>query len=159
MKQLGIRAIGVCKNEECIDAFKGVFLLRRGIQVSGAYFCSNCRNEGTVAQEQGEKIGSHEFYREVRVEFDYDCCTGEYRSVAVVQDSLLPEGSTYVFYSPLIRTEKRALTVAEAMFSSLNIYREPNIEGIPRITEKTISMDSEPEIFEKELRKVFGTIR
>ena len=47
-----------------------------------------------------------------------------YREIAIVRDeSLWGRNNVYTLQSPLIKTEKRALKVAEAILANLNRYR------------------------------------
>ncbi len=57
--------------------------------------------------------------------------------------------------SPLIKTEKRALKVAEAILANLNRYRGLlNDDEIPRTTEIIISFDDPFETFQEKLHQL-----
>src|SRR5262245_14967770 len=111
------RGVGFCQNARCEDYGKGVFLLNHG----STFSCPDCRHPGRVERERGQAQGDSKVFREVRVEYNYDPELDSYRDVAIVQDvSLWGETSSYTLRSPLVRTEKRALKVAEAILANLN---------------------------------------
>ena len=63
--------------------------------------------------------------------------------------------NVYTLQSPLIKTEKRALKVAEAILANLNRYRGLlNGDDIPRTTEIILSFDEPFEEFEKKLTQL-----
>src|SRR5262249_9133226 len=83
---------------------------------------------------------------------NYDPINGVYREIGIVRDeSLWGRNNVYTLQSPLIKTEKRALKVAEAILANLNRYRGLlNGDEIPRTTEIILSFD---EPFEECSRK------
>jgi len=63
--------------------------------------------------------------------------------------------NVYTLQSPLIKTEKRALKVAEAILANLNRYRGLlNGDDIPRTTEIILSFDDPFEEFSRKLQQL-----
>jgi len=135
------RGVGYCQNEGCEDHGKGVFLLNH----TGMFVCPDCRQTGRVEREAGFSTGDSDVFREVRVEYNYDPEAGVYRDVAIVRDvSLWDRSNSYTLRSPLVRTEKRALKVAEALLANLNRCAnslEP--DEIPSSSETVLSFDDD----------------
>lgn len=129
------RATGYCENTNCEDYAKGVFLLNHG----DTFHCPRCRYHGRIEAERGHYYGSADYFTEVRVEYNYDPITLRYREIAIVKDESLPSGCTYTLHSPLIKTENRALKVAEAVLASLNRFGLE--DGIPKQHETLMSFD------------------
>jgi hypothetical protein len=147
------RAVGYCQNTDCEDYAKGVFLLNHG----PVFYCPRCRNIGEVVDEVGSYTGNSEIFKEVRVEYNYDPIHRVYREVAIIRDDgIWGQHNVYTLTSPLIKTERRALKVAEAMLSSLNTYHgfigAANGE-LPRTNEHILDMDKPREEFRQELEK------
>ena len=116
------RGVGYCQDPECDEYSRGVFLLNH----EGGFDCPVCGRTGHVEREQGWKTGDAKLFKEVRVEYAFDAEGRTYREVAIVQDvSLWGRNNIYTLRSPLIRTEKRALKVAEAILANLN--RAPDL--------------------------------
>ena len=114
------RGVGYCENTDCEDYAKGVFLLNHG----DTFYCPRCRQLGKVEKERGFYTGNSDIFKEVRVEYNFDPINGVYREIAIVRDeSLWGRNNVYTLQSPLIKTEKRALKVAEAILANLNRYR------------------------------------
>ncbi len=114
------RGVGYCENTDCEDYAKGVFLLNHG----DTFYCPRCRQLGKVEKERGFYTGNSDVFKEVRVEYNFDPINGVYREIAIVRDeSLWGRNNVYTLQSPLIKTEKRALKVAEAILANLNRYR------------------------------------
>ena len=110
------RGVGFCLQKECADYAKGVFLLNHG----DTFFCPRCRIQGFVEPERHTSVIRGATYKEVRVEYNYDSVRNVYREIAIVRDEALPgRCSTLVMYSPLIRTEKKALMTAQSLLASL----------------------------------------
>lgn len=146
------RAVGYCENTDCEDYAKGVFLLNHG----NTFYCPRCRVEGRSKAEVGSYIGDTGVFKEVRVEFNYDPLQDRFREIAIVRDeSLWGSCNTYTLQSPLIKTEKRGLKVAEAILANLNRYRGLlDGDGIPRTTEWLLSFDVPTEEFQSSLSKL-----
>ena len=145
------RAVGYCKDTECEEYSKGVFLLNHG----DTFYCSRCRSLGQVEKEVGSHVGDGSVFKEVRVEYNFDAVHNAYRETAIVRDeSLWGPCSTYMLMSPLIKTEKRALKVAETVLSNLNRSRDFSDDAIPATTETILSFDDSPEEFNRKLENL-----
>ncbi len=149
------RSVGYCLNESssedegCEEYAKGVFLLNHGDK----FTCSRCRKRGKVVRESGhtERIYDAPF-KEVRVEFNYDPIAAKFQDIAIVRDeSIWGRSNKYLLKSPLIKTERRALKVAEAILGNLQRWDDLfDGEGIPNTREFVISWDdSLPEFTRK----------
>jgi len=146
------RGVGYCQNHACEDYGKGVFLLNH----AGAFSCPDCREPGRVEREEGSYEGDATVFREVRVEYNYDPEQGVYRDVANVRDvSLWDASNVYTLRSPLVRTEKRALKVAEALLANLNRCATSLERGeIPSSSETVLSFDDDFASFAAKLRQL-----
>ena len=83
------------------------------------FYCPRCRQLGKVEKERGFYTGNSDIFKEVRVEYNFDPIHGIYREIAIVRDeSLWGRNNVYTLQSPLIKTEKRALKVAEAILAN-----------------------------------------
>jgi hypothetical protein len=131
---------------------KGVFLLNHG----DTFYCPRCRQLGKIENERGFYSGYSDIFKEVRVEYNFDPVNNVYREIAIVRDeSLWGRNNVYTLQSPLIKTEKRALKVAEAILANLNRYRGlMDGDDIPRTTEIILSFDDEFAEFERKLKKL-----
>jgi hypothetical protein len=116
-----------------------VFLLNH----IGAAYCPVCRERSEVITEGGHIVGDSNRIREARVEFDYKAKRDEYGGIAIVIDTAMEEGGVYHFHSPLIRTEKRALKVAEAFLANLNLGLDLNEYGVAPSKEHELYIDRE----------------
>ncbi len=143
------RAVGYCENTDCEDYAKGVFLLNHGEK----FHCPRCRQLGAVMPEHGFYSGDSDIFKEVRVEFNYDPINGKFREIGIVRDeSLWGRCNVYTLQSPLIKTEKRALKVAEAILANLNRYRGLLVQGeVPKTHEVLLSFDDTNEEFSRKL--------
>ena len=146
------RGVGYCENTDCEDYAKGVFLLNHG----DTFYCPRCRQLGKVEKERGFYTGNSDIFKEVRVEYNFDPINGVYREIAIVRDeSLWGRNNVYTLQSPLIKTEKRALKVAEAILANLNRYRGLlNGDEIPRTTEIILSFDEPYEEFKRKVEQL-----
>lgn len=146
------RGVGYCRNQECEDYGKGVFLLNH----AGTFTCPDCRRPGQVEREAGFYEGEAGIFREVRVEYNYDPEVGAYRDVAIVRDvSLWDASNTYTLRSPLVRTEKRALKVAEALLANLNrCATSLERDEIPSSSETVLSFDDDFADFTAKLQQL-----
>lgn len=104
-------------NPECTEFQKDVFLMAH----NGSFKCGRCHRIGRKVMEYGETDNDFSLdFWQVRLEFCYDVTFDTYRSVAVVTDEdMSKEGNIYTLYTPLVKTEKRALLMAEAMLGTL----------------------------------------
>ncbi len=146
------RGVGYCVNTDCEDFSKGVFLLNHG----DTFCCPRCRVSGHVEKERGCHTGDADAFKEVRVEFNFEPIQKKYREIAIVRDeSLWGRNNVYTLYSALIKTEQRALKVAEAILANLNRYPHLfNGEGVPRTTEVLLSWDEPLEDFTQKLHQI-----
>ena len=154
------RGVGYCMNtgslgtEGCEEYAKGVFLLNHG----DTFFCPRCRKQGSVVIETGQvcRENGNAPFKEVRCEFNYDPLTAKFREIAIVRDEAIwGTGSKYTLMSPLIKTEKRALKVAEAILANLQRYAELcGGDDIPRCTEVIISLDDDLPIFSRKMKEL-----
>lgn len=146
------RAVGYCEKVDCEDYSKGVFLLNHG----ETFYCPRCRDVGSVVGERGihnAKDGAP--FKEVRVEFNYDPINSRFREIGIVRDEAVwGSGSTYTLLSPLIKTEKRALKVAEAILANLQRYADILDDGIPRTTETIVSFDEDIDAFTAKMKRL-----
>lgn len=129
------RATGYCENTDCKDYAKGVFLLNHG----DVFKCPRCNLPSHIEAERGHYQGDADYFTEVRVEYNFDPIGQRYREIAIIRDESLPLGCAYTLHSPLIKTENRALKVAEAVLASLNRFGLE--DGIPKQHETMMSFD------------------
>ena len=143
------KAVGFCYNEFCDAKLKGTFLLNHGPR----FYCPSCRAEGETVSETTEVIaGANSKWKEVRVEFDYDPVDRRFRAVAIVKDnSILGQGNKFLFKSPLVKTEKRALVMAESFLANLQNVNFLNSGESVRANEKVIYFDSDKSRFMADL--------
>ncbi len=146
------RGVGYCEDASCEEYARGVFLLNH----EGAFYCPTCRKRGRVESERGFHSGDADVFKEVRVEYNFDPINSLYREIAIVRDeSLWGRNNVYTLQSPLIKTEKRALKVAEAILANLNRYRGLlNGDDIPRTTEIILSFDDDFSEFSQKLQQL-----
>lgn len=141
MNTRGNRGVGYCENSKgCEELGKGVFLLNHGT----IFCCPRCRYYGKVVEEKGTADGeADQSFKEVQVKFNYDPINEVFRETAIVRDeSIFGSGRTYTFSTPLVRTERRALKVAETMLSNLQMDLDWSEDVIPQATEMTLDMSS-----------------
>lgn len=130
------RAVGFCVYKDCSDLWKDHFLLNHGPK----FYCPRCRVVGLIVPEKSWVTGKGEKFHEARVEFTYDPQQLRYRDVAIVKDEgLKGKGRVYHLQSPLVRTDKRALKVAECILA--NLHRQPEIQDGTVVGSTEILMD------------------
>ena len=146
------RAAGICRNRECEEFNKDVFLLNH----EGEFNCPRCRKTGLYLQECNTTLNNHslDFYQ-VRVEFNYDPNEDRFRGIAIVTDESVPKdgGNVYTLKSALIRTDKRALEVATALLGNL-MHADSRVfdgSGIGRPKEHVLYLDHPRELYQIEL--------
>ena len=146
------RAVGYCEHVDSEDYAKGVFLLNHGDK----FYCPRCRNLGSVVAERGiQSAIDGATFKEVRVEFNYDPINNRFREIGIVRDEAIwGTGNTYTLMSPLIKTEKRALKVAEAILANLQRYSNLLDDGIPRTMETIVSFDEDIEAFTAKMKRL-----
>lgn len=116
-----MRAVGYCENRDCADLLKGVFLLNHGSK----FFCPRCRQLGFVEAESRTYIGvngdkHNAVYKEARVYFNFNAAEKRYPEKAVVSIPGLDKGAIFEIRSPLVKTEQRALKLAEYALCTAN---------------------------------------
>lgn len=110
------RAVGWCSSDLCDEYAKGIFLMNHG----PVYNCARCKRRGKLVPEHSKVKGEGKIFKEVRVHYDYDYITERYKALCIIKDEAIWEkGKTYHLYSPLIKTEKRGLKIAESLLGSL----------------------------------------
>jgi hypothetical protein len=154
------RAVGYCINvggaaerdSGCEDYAKGVFLLNCGEE----FYCPRCRQPGFIVHERGiVRRNNGDPFKEVKVEFNYDPVGTRFREIAIVRDEAIwGRGSQYTLMSPLIKTEQRALKVAEAILANLQRVGTDSSDGIPSTTETIISFDVKVDEFARQMAKL-----
>jgi hypothetical protein len=143
------RGVGYCVNSDCEEFAKGVFLLHHG----DSFSCPRCRRYGKAIKEKGWCASkTAEIFNEVRVEFNHCPINDIFREIAVLRDeNLLGQGfNTYTLQSPIVKTEKRAFAIGEAVMANLNrggFAAAVRGEDIPRSSEVTLSFDDPIDVF------------
>lgn len=134
------RAVGYCTNLNCRSNHLGTFLLGDVERFN----CASCRQWGKAVAEHGEITdGKGDTFKSVKVRFNYDSLNDHYREIAIVRnESLYGSHSTYTFSSPLVKTERRALKIAESILGNLTLNPAAAAEGqILRTVETIITFD------------------
>ena len=153
------RGVGICINagpddgEPCTEYGKSTFLLNHGPK----FHCGSCRMAGKVINETNALKNDHQIVKEVRVEFQYDFERDKFTALAIVKDTDLEGTNLNVFtlFSPLIRTEKRALAVAERMLANLRQCPVlPTGDDLMTIKENTLNIDVDMKQWKADLLKV-----
>ncbi len=118
------------------------------------FICESCGQPGKVEMERGFSTGETGIVREVRIEYSFDPRKGGYRGIAIVRDDSLPSGlDVYTRCSPLTKSEKSALSLAEALFVQLNRCPGPSKESeLPRAASFVLSFDDDIAVFRRSLR-------
>jgi hypothetical protein len=141
--------IGYCENADCEGSDK--VILPNEAEV---FLCESCGQSGKVEMERGFLTGETGIIGEVRVEYDFDPRKGRYRATAIVRDESLPSGlDVYTRLSPLTRSEKLALGLAQALLLQLNRCRSPSSEAeTVRAASFVLSFDDDIKLFRERLR-------
>ena len=144
------RGVGYCENT-MRGLAKGVFLLNHG----DTFYCPRCRQLGKWRRNAASTRELGHLQRSAR-RVNFDPINSVYREIAIVRDeSLWGRNNVYTLQSPLIKTEKRALKVAEAILANLNRYRGLlNGDEIPRTTEIILSFDEPYEEFKRKVEQL-----
>jgi hypothetical protein len=145
------RGMGYCQNVECGNP-DGIFLANAG----EAFFCGYCGKRGKVETERGFHTGKIGIFKEVRVEYNFDATKGRYREVAIVRGESLPTSyDVYTLRSPLIKSKKLALRLAETLFVDLNHCRgQADRSKMPRAAQITLSFDDDLALFRQRLQQL-----
>lgn len=121
------RSVGFCSNTNCEDYLKGVFLLNHG----NTFYCGHCGARGWIQEEiETDDAQPGEAFKTARVHFNFNATTRRYMDIAIVDIPELPVGAVYNLYTPLVKTEKRALGIAEARLCALNSGLKSDGSGI-----------------------------
>jgi hypothetical protein len=143
------RAVGYCENVHCKEYLKGIFLLNHG----NDYNCHFCMESGFIEREEVTQEGDFKLFRTVKLNFDYDASSKRYRQLALVTDECTPcHYSTLVIKSPLVKTERRALKLAEMYLGRLAITEE-TIDNLHQVYETQFDLSWNREKFSYELNK------
>jgi hypothetical protein len=111
------RGVGYCENIACEDYLKGVFTMNQD-----SFHCLRCRVDGFIELEKFDYLNDFPVLREVRVEFDYNPLLRDYNWLAIVTDDELGhQCNSLTVFSPLCKTEKRALKLAELYFAYVTV--------------------------------------
>lgn len=149
-----VRAVGYCVFVQCEDFMKGTFLLNH----RGNFCCARCRTEGFQEMEHGFSADPVLLpYKTVRVEYNFDPTEMRYKDVAIIIDeSIHGEGNTYTLITPLVKTDKRALKIAENMLANLNRYSGVIVgsDEIPRQTDYLLDLDEPRAEFERKVHQL-----
>ena len=136
------RAVGYCTNPVCDDTWKENFLLGH----EESYQCVRCGLPGKIEREHGHVENSLRIFREVRFHYYYEPNIDKYMTIVAVSDDSLEEGNVYHMFSPFVKTEGRALKMAESVLANLNLGSAK--EGaLPSTTETVLSWDDSPDEF------------
>ena len=111
--------------------------------------------------EQGELRNDDQVFKEVRIEYNYDARVEKFRDIAIVRDeSLWGEYNCYTLRTPLIKTERRAIKVAEGFLANLNRSASiPETDVVPSEREVIISWDDDKREYERKLKELEGVWR
>lgn len=167
MNELKYRGVLICNNPQCEEFQKQTFALLTGKERAMPLLCLGHTGKST-AYEYAPKCGQkrellleNEFYtlgtklfRQVRVDWEYDVIERRYRNVAIVTDESLPQNAgIYTLQTPLVKTEKRALIVAENILSNLQ-RQHAAIESARVSAETVLRFDNSKEVFEEQLNRL-----
>jgi len=141
------RCVCYCPNAECVSAFE---LMVSMADVASP--CARCGRYRDIEQESGSYDGEEQFFYEVMVEYNFTAEERRYREMAIVRDETRAGGNTYRLRSPLIKAEKRALKIAEAVLANLNQYSGSwKHDEVPRSTAFIIDLDAPRSEFDRRL--------
>lgn len=147
------RAVAYCQYSDCEEYHRGTFLLNYNMPS----YCATCKHEVEILEEKGSFKNKSERFKEVRVEFDYHPAHKKFKGLAIVRDeSMWGDCNVYTLESALIRTDRRALKVAESLLANLNRFRGL-IDEIPRTLETILNMDQPMKKFKTDLAAVAQT--
>jgi hypothetical protein len=147
-------------DENCEEYTKGAFLLDHG----EVFYCPRCRMTGHMEGEKTTFSEEEGVFGSVRLEYDFDPLQWRYRSIAIVKDeALIGEVRTCTIKSPLVKTPRRALKVAEHMLGHLrqtpDLKEGEPITGAFPTKEITISFDHSGEGWKADLEIVAKAIK
>ncbi|KKL58573.1 hypothetical protein LCGC14_2224010 [marine sediment metagenome] len=142
------RAVGYCTNPICDEHARPMFLLNP----KEKFQCGHCQWVGKIEHERGYAENTQPIFKEVRVRFAYSRLRDCYAETAIVRDeSLWGRNNVYHYTSPMLRTEKHALKVAEQILATLSQMSElPNGNELPNFFENHLNWDADLETFKQE---------
>ena len=142
------RGVGYCENTACDDFTKGVFLLNHG----NLFYCPRCREMGHIVPEKAHDNDEYDgVYKTVTVEYGYDPIEKRYRDRAIVDITELPCGGSYTLSTPLVKTEQRALKIAESIINMLNIGWKERMDASKELV---LSWDLERDEFKRKCEEI-----
>lgn len=149
------RGVGYCTNLDCSEYVKGVFLINHG----ETFFCPACRQDGFVEPEKARSVrGKWNIYSQVQIRYNFDAMVRDYAEIAIVTDENLPPGcSTLVINSPLVKTERRAMKLAESFLSNAAL-NGLGPDGMPASTERVLDLSWSKDRWELELLQLQATL-
>ena len=112
------RSVTYCMNETCDQWIKPRFHL--GPILDAELLCCKCAGNAVIVSESFDYSGGNPC-RQVRVEFNYCPLDERYLGLVIVTNEDLLEGGVYTFKTPLLKTQRRALQVAEERLSNLSL--------------------------------------
>ena len=138
------RSVGICYGPNCAQFARPVFLLNQE-----TFNCPACKLSGEVVHEVSRSENSSRIYKEVRVEFDYNPIEKCFAQTAVVRDeSLWGRNNAFHYSTPLVKTQKQALRMAEGMLAALNQLGEnTSTDEMPRYSETRLDWDESLPLF------------
>jgi hypothetical protein len=138
------RSVGICYGVNCGQFARPVFLLNQE-----TFSCPACKLAGEVVHEGSRSENSSRIFKEVRVEFDYNPIEKCFAQTAVVRDeSLWGRNNAFHFSTPLVKTAKQALKMAEGMLAALNqLSVTCDVDDLPRYSETRLNWDESGALF------------
>lgn len=124
---------------------KGVFVMNQD-----EFHCPRCRNRGIIEKERYQYENNFPVIKEVRVEYNYDAFCQEYREIAIARDDELGvQCNILTVFSPLCKTEKRALKLATLYFAYVSLHGV----GVKNLNsrEQVLDLDAPLDEFKKQL--------
>ncbi len=111
------RAVMLCTTPECREWKQGRFMLASQFLEVERY-CACCGGPVDFVPDTFDYTGGQP-YRQVRVEYDYDCIEHRYRAIAIVTNEDSEGIGVHTYRTAVVKTEKRALQIAESRLSNL----------------------------------------
>lgn len=143
------RGAGYCMNESCEIYLKPSFVMHS----EGQFLCHKCKEKGKIKIESFSVKNHEPVYKEVRVEFNYDPLTEQFKSLVIVRDEeIIDSANIFTLYTPSLAINKRALKVAEQLLNNLLLVEDP---GSVRFNFEDIVYTDEPiEMFKARLEMI-----
>lgn len=159
------RGVAYCVNTDCLNFAQAAFwLVPAGRKDLPA--CPDCFKSRKVVLESTIPQPAARAYCRVEVHFDFQvvstpgCLDEGFRQIATVCDaSMNPALGTFVFKSPTIRTEKRAIHIATCLLANLQTRRAEVESGVVKPFEmRVMNLDSSAEDFSQQLEEIFAEV-